>query len=63
MVDQSCRGRGYAKSLLGHLITEARRMGATSVNLTSKPERLAANHLYQSLGFKPRQTNVYRLPL
>lgn len=63
VVDQSCRGRGYAKSLLGHLIAEARRMGATSVNLTSKPERLAANHLYQSLGFKPRQTNVYRLPL
>lgn len=63
VVDENCRGRGYGRQLLTHLIAEARRLGATSVNLTSKPERLAANRLYRSLGFQPRQTNVYRLTL
>jgi ribosomal protein S18 acetylase RimI-like enzyme len=34
--------------------------GARSVELTSRPSRVAANRLYQSLGFEPRETNVYR---
>ncbi|MGN1353731.1 MAG: 2-amino-4-hydroxy-6-hydroxymethyldihydropteridine diphosphokinase [Alloprevotella sp.] len=63
VVDENCRGRGYGRQLLTHLIAEARRLGASSVNLTSKPERVAANRLYRSLGFRLRQTNVYRLPL
>ena len=35
-------------------------MGAKSTNLTSRPEREAANRLYRSLGFEQRDTNVYR---
>ena len=41
----------------------AARAGASRVNLTSTPDRLAANRLYQRLGFEPRTTNVYRLEL
>ena len=33
---------------------------ARTVDLTSRPSREAANRLYQRLGFRPRQTNIYR---
>ncbi len=59
VVDSSCRGRGYGKQLMRFLIEEARTFGAKSLNLTSRPERTAANRLYRSLGFEPRETNVY----
>lgn len=63
VVDQSCRGRGYGRQLLHHLMEEARQAGAASLNLTSRSERTAANKLYQSLGFEMRETNVYRMKL
>jgi ribosomal protein S18 acetylase RimI-like enzyme len=34
--------------------------GARTVDLTSRPGREAANRLYARLGFKRRETNVYR---
>ena len=61
VVDKDCRGRGYARALLQHLKQESRRLGAKSLNLTSRPERQAANALYRSEGFELRTTNVYRL--
>ncbi len=59
VVDSACRGRGYAKALIAHLQAESARLGAKSLNLTSRPERQAANKLYQHMGFKLRTTNVY----
>jgi ribosomal protein S18 acetylase RimI-like enzyme len=44
-------------------LEEARRRGATTVDLTSRPTREAANRLYQRLGFVKRDTNVYRYDL
>jgi ribosomal protein S18 acetylase RimI-like enzyme len=41
-------------------IEEARKRGAVTVDLTSRPSREAANRLYQRLGFVARDTNVYR---
>lgn len=61
VVDKECRGRGYARALLQHLKQESKRLGAKSLNLTSRPERQAANALYRSEGFELRTTNVYRL--
>ena len=63
VVDAACRGRGYGRQLIEHLIAEASRLGAQSINLTSRPERVAANQLYRSLGFIQRDTNVYKLTL
>lgn len=63
VVDKACRRRGYARQLVNYLISWAREAEASSVNLTSRPEREAANALYRSLGFKQRATNVYRLEL
>jgi ribosomal protein S18 acetylase RimI-like enzyme len=44
-------------------IEEARKRGAVTVDLTSRPSREAANRLYQRLGFVARDTNVYRFTL
>ena len=60
VVDESARGRGYARQLLQHLAAEAQVIGAKSLNLTSRPSRTAANKLYQSEGYEIRETNVYR---
>jgi ribosomal protein S18 acetylase RimI-like enzyme len=44
-------------------LDRAREAGATTVDLTSRPSREAANRLYQRLGFEQRETNVYRITL
>jgi ribosomal protein S18 acetylase RimI-like enzyme len=38
----------------------ARAAGVRTVDLTSRPERTAANRLYQRLGFAQRNSQVYR---
>lgn len=62
VIDAPFRGKGLGRQLLEHLIAEAR-LKAVSINLTSHPKRQAANHLYQSLGFEQRETNVYKMSL
>ena len=63
VVDNSARGKGVGVKLLQFSITYAKRQGIKSINLTSSPERVAANNLYQKLGFMQRETNVYRLTI
>lgn len=63
VIDAPFRGKGLGRLLLEHLIAEARRLKAVSINLTSRPKRQAANRLYQSLGFEQRETNFYKMSL
>jgi len=63
VVDGSARGRGVGEALNRAAIDRASDAGATTVDLTSRPSREAANRLYQRLGFEERATNVYRLDL
>ncbi len=63
VVDDAARGTGVGALLNNAAIDEARRRGAVTVDLTSRPSREAANRLYQRLGFKARETNVYRFDL
>jgi ribosomal protein S18 acetylase RimI-like enzyme len=63
VVDESARGRGVGESLNRAALEEARRRGAKEVDLTSRPQRDAANRLYVRLGFAQRDTNVYRYEL
>lgn len=63
VVDDQARGKGVGDALNRAALTEAARRGAKTVDLTSRPSREAANRLYQRLGFKPRDTNVYRYDL
>jgi len=63
VVDASARGSGVGEALNRFALDEARRAGATTVDLTSRPSREAANRLYRRLGFVQRETNVYRYDL
>lgn len=60
VVDEAYRGKGIGKTLMINAIDFAKSKGAKSVDLTSKPDRVAANRLYRELGFLLRETNVYR---
>ncbi len=63
VVSAASRGRGYGRQLVNKCIEAARMGGAQKVMLTSRPSREAANRLYRSMGFVPRETNVYSLDL
>lgn len=63
VVDADARGHGVGEALNLAALDEARRRGAVTVDLTSRPSREAANRLYQRLGFVARETNVYRFEL
>jgi ribosomal protein S18 acetylase RimI-like enzyme len=63
VVDDAARGRGVGEALNQLALDIARAKGAKTVDLTSRPSRKAANHLYQRIGFLPRDTNVYRYSL
>jgi ribosomal protein S18 acetylase RimI-like enzyme len=63
VVDGAARGRGVGEALNQEALRRAAAGGATTVDLTSRPSREAANRLYQRLGFTRRETNVYRFDL
>ena len=59
VVSSQCRGKGYGKQLLTALIDTARQLKVRHIKLTSNPKRVAANKLYQALGFERYETNCY----
>lgn len=64
VVSQACRGQHIGKRLMEHIITYARtNLADVDLCLTSRPHRVAANNLYKSLGFQPKETNVYKMPI
>jgi len=60
VVDGRVRGQGVGAALTKRALELAVSRGARTVELTSRPHRVAANALYRKLGFEPRDTNVYR---
>ncbi len=60
VVDDAARGKGVGRLLNEAALDRAREAGATTVDLTSRPSREAANRLYKRIGFEQRSTNVYR---
>jgi ribosomal protein S18 acetylase RimI-like enzyme len=63
IADPAQSGRGIGRTLTEAALRVARERGAKTVDLTSRPSREAANHIYRSMGFEPRETNVYRYEL
>ena len=63
VVDNAYRGQGIGEALTREALKVAQAAGATTVDLTSRPSREAANRLYQRVGFEKRETNVYRYKL
>lgn len=60
VVNKEERGKGLGKKLLKEAIKIAKRKRVNFIELTSRPERKVANILYQKMGFKIKNTNVYR---
>ncbi|HEX9973628.1 MAG TPA: GNAT family N-acetyltransferase [bacterium] len=63
VIDQAFRGRRMGKILLLKMIEDGVKLGLEAVYLTSRPERIIANKLYQSLGFEKKDTNCFILKL
>ena len=63
VVDEKYRGQKIGEQVLRFLIDTARQKQIRTLFLTSRPEREAANKLYQKLGFEVKKTNPYRLKL
>lgn len=61
VVASRVRGRGFGERLVRHVADWAEKRHIRYIDLTSRPDRKAANALYQKLGWEKRTTNVYRL--
>lgn len=61
VVDESERGKGYGEEIVRDLLRWARENNVEVIELTSGSHRVAANNLYQKLGFKLHPTNHYLL--
>lgn len=64
VVLSSCRGKGYGRKMMEHVIDYAKKeLAPIELHLTSNPKRVSANALYKAVGFEQRETNVYQLRL
>ena len=63
VVDESARGKGVGAALVKASLELAREKGVEVVELQSGVNRAEANRLYPRMGFKLRETNVYRIVL
>jgi ribosomal protein S18 acetylase RimI-like enzyme len=60
VVDESARRQGVGEAMMRESLRVAREAGARTVDLTSRPAREAAGRLYERLGFKIRESRLYR---
>jgi ribosomal protein S18 acetylase RimI-like enzyme len=63
VVAEGARGQGVGEALTREALRLAHGAGARTVDLTSRPAREAASRLYEKVGFRRRETNVYRYEL
>lgn len=61
VIDEKMRGQGFSKLLVAHAIEFVKQFGISTLMLTSNPQRVAANQLYQRMGFVSKETNVYQM--
>ena len=62
VVSAEYRGKGLGRKLINHAIEYCREnLSPCTLMLTSNPARIAANELYRTSGFEPKQTNVYKM--
>ena len=63
VVNTEYRGRGIGRKLVEAAIEKAKEFSPVTIQLTSRPSRVAANRLYQSMGFTQKDTNFYYLKI
>jgi len=61
VVDPAHQGKGLGRKMMEFIVDFAQKENADSLMLTSRASRIAANNLYQSVGFELRETNVYQI--
>ena len=62
VVSADYRGKGLGRRLINHAREYCREnLSPCTLMLTSNPARVAANELYRTSGFEPKQTNVYKM--
>ena len=61
VVSSDYRGQHLGKQLMEHVLEEAHKLVPIELHLTSNPKRVAANALYQSIGFERKETNCYQM--
>lgn len=61
VIDKDFRGKSLGRKLVNEAIIMLSDKGKSTLLLTSKPSRIAANRLYLSLGFNLKETNVYKM--
>ncbi|MBU0474934.1 MAG: GNAT family N-acetyltransferase [Bacteroidetes bacterium] len=59
VVDTKFRGNGIGKMLSLEAIKRGKELNLDKIFLTSNPNRIVANQLYQKIGFQLGQTNSY----
>lgn len=63
VVDENTRRSGAGRAMTSAALNKARSLGVSTVDLTSRPSREAANAMYQNMGFELRSSNLYRFTL
>lgn len=63
VVSSTYRGQHLGKQLMEYVLEQAKTYAPIELHLTSNPMRVAANKLYQSLGFQKKKTNCYQMTI
>ncbi len=63
VIAETLRGKGFGRMLIAHAIDYCKEVDICTIYLTSTPKRIAANALYQSVGFIRKETNIYKMDI
>lgn len=63
VVSSNYRGQHLGKQLMEYVLEQAKAFAPIELHLTSNPMRVAANKLYQSIGFQKKETNCYQMTI
>lgn len=63
VVSSAYHGQHLGKQLMEYVMEQAKAFAPIELHLTSNPKRVAANKLYQSLGFQKKETNCYQMTI
>lgn len=63
VVSSVYRGQHLGKKLMEYVLEQAKAFAPIELHLTSNPMRVAANKLYQSIGFQKKETNCYQMAI
>lgn len=63
VVSSAYRGQHLGKQLMEYVMEQAKAYAPIELHLTSNPMRVAANKLYQTLGFQKKETNCYQMSI